>query len=93
MLRRGTRGAAAFLDSLYLLLFSVLIPSAHAMDQNTTENACRANMQQINGAAPQEALDHKRELNDTPTHDDIFGADSYIKELPICPRGGEYILQ
>ena len=54
--------------------------------------ACIANLKQIDGAKATWALENKKTNTDIPTATDLYGVTNYIRDPPICPRGGKYVL-
>src|SRR5262245_21707126 len=59
---------------------------------NTPEEACSANLKQIDGAKATWALENKKTITDVPTPTDLYGTNAYIREEPACPLGGKYVI-
>jgi hypothetical protein len=55
-------------------------------------DACLANRKQMEGAKATWALEGHKSDNDTPTDSDLFGADLYMRDKPVCSEGGMYAL-
>ena len=55
-------------------------------------SSCIAHLKQIDGAKSTWALEHQKRAEDIPTDSDLFGPEAYIRNKPICPRGGTYTL-
>ena len=53
-------------------------------------NSCICNLQQIDGAKQQWALDHHKTANDVPAWSNLVGR--YLLRLPTCPLGGTYTI-
>src|SRR5262245_54997598 len=78
-----------------VLPLALLVVMCGCLDENgrrcTPKEACVANLKQIDGAKSTWALEHHITNEDvTPVEGDLFGATSYIRELPTCPSGGTY---
>jgi hypothetical protein len=53
---------------------------------------CQTEMRQIDGAKAMWAADHHKTTNDTPTWNDLVGADRYLRSQPQCGTRGTYKL-
>ena len=74
------------------LLAAIAIPNFVKARTASQKNACIANLKQIDGAKATWALEMKKTSADTPVATDLFGATSYIRDIPVCPGGGaDYI--
>jgi len=51
---------------------------------------CIANLKMIDGSKMQWALQNKKSPDDTPTGEDLWGAEGYLPGEPKCPQGGVY---
>ena len=69
------------------LLAAIAIPNFVKARQTAQQNACIANLKQIEGAKQIWALDGG---SGTPTWGDLV--DTYIKRQPSCPAGGDYTI-
>ena len=56
-------------------------------------NACIANLKQIDGGKATWALENKKTGSDVPTGEELFGEQAYIRDKPVCPAGGAYLLR
>jgi hypothetical protein len=46
----------------------------------------------MDGAKATWALEKRKVDGDMPTDADLFGATKYVREKPVCPKGGVYSL-
>jgi hypothetical protein len=60
--------------------------------QPASVNSCIANLKQIVGAKATWALEQKKSNSDIPTTNELYGVTNYIRDMPVCPRGGTYTL-
>jgi prepilin-type N-terminal cleavage/methylation domain-containing protein len=74
------------------ILLAIAVPNFIRARESSRAKSCVANLKSINGAKEQWAIDHKKTSTDTPTEDDLYGADKYVKSTPSCPSGGTYTL-
>ena len=74
------------------LLAAIAIPNFVKARQASQKSACIANLKQIDGAKATWALETKQIATATPTDNDLFGTDKYVREKPQCPAGGVYAL-
>jgi hypothetical protein len=74
------------------ILVAVAVPGFIKARATSQVRACQENLQKLDGAKEQWALDNRKNTGDTPTSDDLFGVDKYIRREPICPAGGTYTL-
>jgi len=51
---------------------------------------CIANLKTIDGAKATWALEAKKVNSDIPTPTELFGLSAYIRDVPLCPKGGAY---
>jgi hypothetical protein len=63
-------------------------------NENRRVDLCIGNLQQIDSAKQQWALENKKQINDTPTMKDLI---PYIGQgpglyMPVCPDGGDYTI-
>jgi len=68
--------------------------NASGQVQSATDqrNVCINNLKQLDGAKEQWALEMKKKPQDSATFADLIGADKYIRNMPVCPAGGQYTL-
>lgn len=70
------------------LLAAIAIPNFVKARANSQQNACIANMKQLDGAKATWALEQKKNNGDTPgLLADLIGANNYIRVEPKCPSG------
>lgn len=62
------------------LLAAIAVPNFVKARKSTQTNACIDNLRQIEGACEQIKMQ-----GETPSNDNVFGADKYIKVRPYCP--------
>lgn len=62
------------------LLAAIAVPNFVRARKNTQRSACIDNLRQIEGACEQVKMN-----GDTPSADNIYGADNFIKVAPTCP--------
>ena len=55
-------------------------------------NACINNLRQLDGGKEQWALENKKAAGAVPTWEDIVGETRYVRNMPVCPGGGQYSL-
>jgi len=72
------------------LLAAIAIPNFVRARTQAQENACVANLKQIDGAKQVWALDTGGADTDTPSWTDLVP--NYIKRQPSCPSGGDYTI-
>ena len=67
----------------------VRFAARYGRDTQTVANGCINNLRQIDGAKQQWALENKKNVNDTPTEQEIV---EFFKDvvMPKCPGGGVY---
>lgn len=72
------------------LLAAIAIPNFVQARQRAQQNACIANLKQIDGAKNVYAID----LSQADTVDPAWGAlvPNYIKRTPVCPSAGTYTI-
>ena len=71
------------------LLAAIAIPNFVKARTKAQQNACIANLKQIDGAVQQWALENKKTSTDTYT---FAGITDFLKGsvMPVCPAGGTY---
>ena len=72
------------------LLAAIAIPNFVRARERAQENACIANMKQIESGKAQWALDNNKSSTQTPVWADLVT--EYIKKQPSCPAGGTYTI-
>ena len=74
------------------LLAAIAIPNFVKARASSQQNACVANLKQIEGAKATWALENKKQNTDSPGTGDLYGDTNYIRTAPTCPAGGSYTL-
>jgi prepilin-type N-terminal cleavage/methylation domain-containing protein len=74
------------------LLAAIAIPNFVKARSYSQQNACVANLKEVDGAKVTWAMEQKKNNTDTPADTDLFGLTAYIKNKPECPGGGSYSL-
>ncbi len=71
------------------LLMLAAMPNLLNAQKRAKAGICRMNIENIEGAKAQWALNERKKDTDTPTEDDLK---SYLKDnkFPTCPAGGTY---
>jgi hypothetical protein len=83
----------AILLGVVLLLFGLMnIPSIPMARGHAQRAACINNLRAIQEAKIRWANNHHKEKTDLPVDSDLFGEGLYLKQKPVCPAGGTYIL-
>jgi prepilin-type N-terminal cleavage/methylation domain-containing protein len=72
------------------ILLAIAIPNFIRARETSRAKSCQANLQQIDSAKEQWAMDNKKTTTDTPGSTDL--ATTYIKTYPSCPSGGTYTI-
>src|SRR5947199_9113018 len=67
------------------ILLAIAIPNFIRARETSRAKSCQANLQQIDSAKEQWAMDNKKTTGDTPVDTDL--APTYIKTYPSCPSG------
>src|SRR5262245_52322413 len=70
----------------------VAIPNFIRARTPASKCSCTANIKQLDGAKATWALEKHKTNTDTPAMTDIIGPPAYIRDAPVCPLGGQYIL-
>jgi competence protein ComGC len=72
------------------LLAAIAIPNFVKARQASQRAACIANLRQIDVAKKMWATQNNKAKGDQPSDSDLFGAEKYIRQNPVCPAGGTY---
>ncbi len=79
------------------ILLAIAVPSFMRARETARAKACQENLQKIDSAKEQWALErnlpNEFDVGDTATwfaDPTIVGPEGYIKKAPVCPAGGEY---
>lgn len=74
------------------LLAAIAIPNFVKARTSSARAACIENLNQIEGAKNNWALDLKKADSASPDDGQLFGATRYIRRKPACPASGVYTL-
>jgi prepilin-type N-terminal cleavage/methylation domain-containing protein len=74
------------------VLMAISIPNIAKARLSATRNACIGNLRQIEAAKRIWALEKEKGASDVPVDSDIFGANAFIRDKPVCPAAGTYTL-
>lgn len=74
------------------ILIAIAVPGFIKARTTSQGRSCAENLQKIDGAMEQFALETKLDTGDACGLDDLYEADGsgYIKSEPVCPSGGAY---
>jgi prepilin-type N-terminal cleavage/methylation domain-containing protein len=77
------------------ILIAIAVPGFLRARENSRGRACQENLQKIDGAKEQWALENRLSNGSTVgsswlSNTDICGPNGYIKREPNCPSGGSY---
>lgn len=78
--------------AIIVIIASIALPNLFRSRSTAQTSTCVANLMQINGAKQRWAIDQSKKGIDVPGRTDLVGAELYIKEFPICPSGGVYVI-
>lgn len=74
------------------LLAAIAIPNFMRAIDSSRQRACLANLNAIQSAKLQWALDQHKGATDTPPEQELFGAGKYIQTRPACRASGTYTI-
>lgn len=83
-------GAALVIFPVVGLLAAIAVPNFVKARDAAQRNQCVANLRTMDGAKATWALENRKMEGETPTDADLFGATRYVREKPVCPKGGIY---
>ena len=69
------------------ILIAIAIPGFIKARTTSQAKACQENLQKVDGAKEQWALETKAAADAEPTAADLYGATLYVKVEPKCPTG------
>ncbi len=83
--------------SIIGVIISIAIPGFMRARRVAQARACQANLRNISGAIAQWAMENRAQRGTEITWDDLLEPpasipDPYLRSLPSCPAGGEYII-
>jgi competence protein ComGC len=74
------------------MLAAIAVPNFVMARKQAPFQTCIVNLKAIEGAKSVWELEHKKTAEDTPSDDDLFGIEKYVRDKPSCPAGGKYSL-
>ena len=80
---------------IFMIGLTVAVPNFVRARELANQRTCIAQLQQIDAAKRQHALDQKLSDGDTVLMSSIAGTDKYIRGPitgPVCPGGGTYVV-
>jgi len=72
------------------VLLAIAIPNFIRARETSRAKSCCSNLRQIETAKEQYAMEKKLNIGSGCNLNDLVGPDLYIREMPVCPSGGEY---
>ena len=72
------------------ILLAIAIPNFIRARETSRAKSCQSNLQHIDSAKEQWAMDNKKTGTDAPASSDL--APDYIKAYPSCPSSGTYTI-
>ena len=72
------------------ILLAIAVPNFIRARESSRAKSCTANLQQMNSAVEQWAMDNKKNSGATVAIATLVGSSAYIKSTPTCPSGGDY---
>lgn len=72
------------------ILLAIAVPNFIRARESSRAKSCQANLQQLNSALEQWAMDNKKTTGATVAVATLVGSAAYIKSTPACPSGGTY---
>lgn len=73
-------------------LLALAIPNIHSARVKAARQVCIGNMMQLDAAKQRWAIGEKKDVTETPTYVELIGPDLYLKQRPVCPSGGTYVI-
>ncbi len=72
------------------LLVTLALPNLIRARSTSQMRICITNLNKIESVKQTWGLEHAKSLNEIPAVTDLIGPLSYLKEMPVCPSGGDY---
>lgn len=78
--------------AIMAIVVAIAIPGWFRQRNLAQQRSCQENLQKINQAKEQWALEYRKGPGETPTADDLYNPDAtgFLKTLPRCPAEGDY---
>lgn len=73
-------------------ILAIALPTFFRSREISRMRACQENLQKIDGAKEQWALEHNSSPSDEPTWTDLIGVANYMRHTPSCPASGTYTI-
>lgn len=74
------------------LLATIAIPNFNKARETSQQKSCIDNLKQIEGAKANWSLESKQVGTALATAGDLYGADKYVRDEPICPAAFAYTI-
>ena len=74
------------------ILIAIAVPGFIKARTTSQKRACQENLQKIDGAKENWALEEKQNAGATVDWTDLVGVNSYVRKSPACPGGGTYTI-
>ncbi len=74
------------------ILIAIAVPGFIRARTTSQGRACAENLQKIDGAKEQWALEERKDVGETPDSTDLFGVGEFVRTEPECPAGGSYTI-
>lgn len=92
-LRRGfTLVEVMLVVAILGFIIAIVIPTYFRSRELSRQRACQENLQKINGAKNQWALETNQQPSAEPDWSTLVGTAAYLRSLPQCPGGGTYTI-
>ncbi|MBI3911976.1 MAG: type II secretion system protein [Armatimonadetes bacterium] len=81
-----------FVVMLIGILLAIGIPNFFVARENARAKACQHNLQKIQWAKEQWAMNNRADATSVPDWPDLVGPTLYLNPQPVCPSGGTYTI-
>lgn len=76
------------------IIIMIVVPSWMRQRETARARACQENLTKIDGAKEIYAMEHNLPNGAEVEMDDLVGEEAgYLKRKPVCPAGGDYLVQ